>query len=247
MSYYGYAFGAAESWQPGSTGNFDEAFARLFFGTDGPGIMVVAHLLERLANPAEGITVNDFRAYHQGFLQGTAYREVLTPEAVEIMRAAARQALAQLKRLRVRTRYPLVIEELWMAAQQDYLFAEKAGLAVDFHRRYADLRTRNDIGGLKALLQEMRPRLRKLAKMTATVPKSFALLWQARSHDSGLKEMTDYQMAVQADLLAAANWLKDALRTARHIARVPPLPDASDDWQPDFESPNGLIVRRGLR
>ncbi len=165
--------------------------------------MAVMQLLERVADPAEGITVADFQAYHQRFLQGMDYRQKLTPEAAEIMRAAARQALAQLKRLRVRTRYPLVIEELWMAAQQDYLFAEKAVLAVEFHRRYADLRARNDLSGLKALLREMRPRLRKLAKMTAAVPNNFSLLWQARAHASGLKEMTDYQLAVPADLLAA--------------------------------------------
>ncbi len=245
LSSYGYAFGAAESWHPGSTDSFDEAFGRLFFGTDGPGIMAVMVLLERVADPAEGITVADFQAYHQPFLQGVDFRDNLTPEATEIMRAGAKQALGQLKRLRVRTRYPLVIEELWMAALQDQLFAEKAALAVEFHRRYADVRTRNDLNGLKALLREMRSSLRKLAKMTSTVPKNFSLLWQARSHASGLKEMTGYQLEVPADLLAANEWLKDAYRTARRTGRVPPLPEATADWRPECESPNGLILRKG--
>ena len=245
LSYYGYAFGAAESWHPGSTKDFDEAFGRLFFGTDGPGIMAVMQLLERVADPVEGIKVADLPVYHQSFLQGVEFRDKLTLEAAEIMRASTKQALGQLKRLRVRTRYPLVIEELWMAAQQDHLLAEKAVLAVTFHWRYADVRTRNDLNGVKALLREMRAPLRKLAKMASAVPKNFSLLWQARSHASGLQEMTDYQLAVSADLLATAEWLKNAYRTVRRTGRVPPLPDASTEWQPEFESPNGLIVRKG--
>ncbi len=93
LSYYGYVFGAAESWHPDGTDNFDEAFGRLFFGTDGPGIMAVMQLLERVADPADGITVADFQAYHQPFLQGVEYQDKLTPAAVEIMRASAKQAL----------------------------------------------------------------------------------------------------------------------------------------------------------
>ncbi len=87
-----------------------------------------------------------------------------------------------------------------MAALQDHLLAEKAAYAVEFHRRYADVRARNDLNGLKALVRDMRSPLRKLAKMTSAVPKNFALLWQARAHASGLKEMTGYQLAVPADL-----------------------------------------------
>lgn len=245
LSYYGYAFGAAESWRPGSTEHFDVAFGRLFFGTDGPGIMAVMQLLERVDDPAEGITVADFQAYHQPFLQGVDFRDTLTPEATEIMRASAKQALGQLKRLRVRTRYPLVIEELWMAALQDHHFAEKAALAVTFHRRYADVRARNDLNGLKALKRAMRAPLRRLAKMTAAVPRQFALLWQARAHTSGLHEMTEYQLTVPADLLAAEEWLTDAYAAARRTGRVPPLPEATAAWRPECESPNGLILRTG--
>jgi len=244
LSYYSYAFGAAESWNPGHTADFDAAYGRLLFGDDGDQLIGVMKMLERVANPAEGLSVDDFIVYHQGFLQGTAYREQLTPAAAETMRDNARQAQAQLKRLRVRTRYPLVIEELWLAALQDSLLGEKALLAVEFHQRYADLRARNDLSGLKALAREMRTRLRKLAKATATVPKTFSMLWMARSHASGLKEMTDYQQAVSADLLAAADWLRNAARLAKRSGVVPPLPEKSDHWAPEFESPNGLIVRK---
>lgn len=244
LSYYGYAFGAAESWRPGSTAQFDEAFGRLLFRDDGPGVMSVMHTLERIADPVEGISVWDFPVFHQGFLQGTDCREKLTARAAEVMRKAARSALAQLKPLRAHTRYPIMIEELWLAALQDNLLAEKVTLAVDFHQSYADLRARNDVGGLLALAREMRPRLRKLAKAIAEVPRAFSLLWLARSRESGLKEMIDYQQTVADDLRTTADWLKTTARTARHTGVVPSLPEKSEQWGPDYESPNGLITRK---
>ncbi|HEY3376269.1 MAG TPA: family 20 glycosylhydrolase, partial [Armatimonadota bacterium] len=232
LSYYGYAFGAAESWRPGSTEGFDQTFGRLFYGPDGAAVMDAMRALERVERPLPETTVMDVPTFHMGFLQGPPYRDTLTQEAVEAMLTGAGHGVALLKRQQGRTRQPLVIEELLIAAQQDLLSAEKAALAVPFHRQYTVVQADNDLGALSALVRETGHQLRRLAKKAASVPERFAPLWLARAREAGLADVLEYQLEVPNELEASAEWLRHALRTAKRTGLVPALPERDDNWRP---------------
>ncbi|MHB9130931.1 MAG: glycoside hydrolase family 20 zincin-like fold domain-containing protein [Armatimonadota bacterium] len=232
LSFYAYAFGAAESWLPGSTGDFDAAFGRLFFGEGGETVMKGMRMLERIAEPVKGLRISDAPDYHMGFLTGKVYRERLTPEAVAVMKESAMKGVSLLKSMTGSTQHPLVVDELLSAAQQDLLFAEKAELAVAFHQLYAEIRARNDVRSMRALVKRVRPRLRQLAKATARVPERFAPLWLARARQHELHNVLQYQMEVPEDLLAAVDWLTNAAKTAKRTGIIPELPEANENWTP---------------
>ncbi|HEX2951467.1 MAG TPA: family 20 glycosylhydrolase, partial [Armatimonadota bacterium] len=233
LSYYGYAFGAAESWNPGTTTDFDTAFGRLFFGPeDGAKVMEAMKHLETITRPTAETFIADIVMVHTGFLTGSSYREKLTPEVVAVMKSHAQQAFNLVKSLRGHTRHPLTISELYQAAYQDLLLAEKAEAAVNFHRQYAELQAHGDSEGLTQLAKDTRKVLKALVIKAEKVPDIFAPLWHARARLAGLSENIEYQMEVIEDLQASAEWISKAVKTAKKAGMLPALPAIDDHWEP---------------
>ncbi|OPZ85435.1 MAG: Beta-hexosaminidase [bacterium ADurb.Bin429] len=243
LAYYGYAFGAAESWGPGRTENFDHAFGRLFFGSGGEVVMEAMHSLEQIADPVPDLLVWDFPAFHQPFLSGKDYREKLTPEIVDTIRAHAARALSLLTGIKSAVRADGVLNELIFAAIQENAFADKATLAITFHQRYAAVKASGDIAGLEMLLRDVRAPMRKLIKTSEDIADLLVPLWLLRAHESGLAEMVGYHLEVADDLRSSLEWLNNALKDAKKTGVFPDLPSPTDAWFPQFESPNGLLKR----
>jgi hypothetical protein len=230
LSFYGYAFGAAESWNPGASGAFDAAFGRLYFGPGSENVMEAMRDLEYVWEPAPEVHVSDSPWFHMKFLTGSPFRRAWSPAVLATLREHVQRAEGLLKRERGRTRAPLTIDEIYMAAYQDLLFVEKLELAVDCYQRYTALQACNDIEGLEAFAKEIRPKLRALARKAEKVPEMFATLWLANAHEAGLSDVLEFQLEVPQDLLASAEWINQSVKTARKTGAIRALPEVNDDW-----------------
>lgn len=232
VSYYAYAYGAAQSWDFGKVEQFDDAFGRLFFGQNGNQVLNAIHYLESAIEPAPGVLIQGAVTMHQKCLQGEVYREQLKPEYTEKMVADARHALKILASKTMHTRQQLVVRELHQAAFQQLLLSLKAHTLVTFHHSYKEIENNGDIMGFVIAVDSLVEDLQKLIKMAVKVPEMVAPLWRARAHEAGLKPVQEYQMEVAKEMEATIVTLKQMCATAQNSGEVPALPPIDNKWQP---------------
>ncbi|MEI7834637.1 MAG: hypothetical protein WCJ56_15740, partial [bacterium] len=232
VSYYAYAYGAAQSWNPGAVEQFDDAFGRLFFGIDGFKVMAAMHHLERAIEPAPQVYIWGAQTLHQKCLQGPLFRERLKLEYTEKMIENARSAYVILAQQPLQTRQPLVVQELLLAAYQQRLLSMKAHSMVEFHQTYREIYERSDVNAFISLVDVLHKDLNNIAKMAAQVPEMFAPLWRARAHTAGLKWAQEYQMEVVEEIEVTIETLNTMSEEAKTTGIVPELPPIDSKWQP---------------
>lgn len=231
LSYYAYAYGAAESWNPGATSDFDDTFGRLTFGVGWEAVMGAMRALERIVEPVPGLYLPDSATLQQGILTGSMYRTRLSLEAVGVVGEAAARAGELLAHVAGRTRQPLVVAELQYAVQMETLLAKKMGLGLSIREAYADAREPQD---LRIFADWFAPLLRGLAAEAAQMPDALAPLWRARAREAGLAPVQEWQRTVATDLESAAAWLTQAAITAVNTGAIPDLPPINDAWKPPY-------------
>ncbi len=232
VSYYAYAYGAAQSWNFGKVEHFDDAFGRLFFGLFGDQALNAIHYLESAMEPAPGVLIQGAVTMHQKCLQGEVYRELLKPEYTEKMVADARHAHEILASKTLYTRQPLVVQELYQAAYQQLLLSMKARTLVAFHHSYKEMKNNGDVMGFITAVDLLVEDLQVLIKMAVSVPEMVAPLWRARAHKAGLKPVQEYQMEVAEEMEATIVILRQMCAAAQSSGEVPALPPIDNKWQP---------------
>jgi hypothetical protein len=208
LSWYGYAFGAAQGWAggEGSDDDFDAAFGPLFFGPDHKRILVALHQLAE---------TNDLPGVHRGNRSQTVLalfdeplvgktvegEEALPPDTLARMQALADAAAAACDAIAATHPRELALREMASAARLTGYAARKVALGQEIRRglRDAELapgqvyRYTRAFEGLAIELEALRS--------------EFERLWLARARRSEIHVALGYYSGLRVRFRAAIEWL----------------------------------------
>jgi hypothetical protein len=206
LSWYGYAFGAAQAWSGGTTADdsFEAAFGPLFFGPEHTPIMEALHRLAR-TNTLPGVAPKPNRcltalALFDDPLAGETI-DALPPRTVAEMRTLAEGALTTLDAVAAGHPRELTLREMALTARLTAYAARKTALSQTIRRELREATPDADrlyahglaLEGLAAELEALRA--------------AFESLWLARARRSEIHVALGYYAALRTRFHAAVDWL----------------------------------------
>jgi hexosaminidase len=210
LSWYGYAFGAAQGWSGGTTSDedFEAAFGPLFFGPEHERVLEAIHQLARTNDLPQVHRPNGSHAVLALFdepLTGATVEgeDALPADTLAEMRALAEGASATLDALAPGHPRELTLREMASAARLTAYAARKVTLSQEIRRGLRDPELEADrvygyIRALKALDAELE-----------ALRAEFETLWLARARRSEIHVALGYYAALRARYRAAVAWLEE--------------------------------------
>jgi hexosaminidase len=209
LSWYGYAFGAAQGWTGGTTSDedFEAAFGPLFFGSEHDEVLAALHRLadtNELPNVYRHNRSQTILALFDEPLVGDVLtgEERLPEETLKEMHTLAQDAAATFDRLAPGHPRKLVLHEMASAARLTAYVARKVTLSLEIRQGLRDPGLDADkIGEYILALKTLDIKLEQLRA-------EFEALWFARARRSEIHVALGYYAGLRVRYRAAIEWLE---------------------------------------
>ncbi|MCK4316549.1 MAG: beta-N-acetylhexosaminidase, partial [Anaerolineae bacterium] len=213
LSWYGYAFSAAQGWSGGTTTDedFEAAFGPLFFGPAHERILEAIHQLARTNDLPNVHRINRSHTVLALFdepLTGAtvAGEDALPAGTLTEMRALAEEAAATLDALSPGHPRELTLREMALTARLTSYAARKVTLSQEIRQGLRDpALDANRVYGYILALKALDVELESLRA-------EFETLWLARARRSEIHVALGYYANLRARYRAAINWLEGQRR-----------------------------------
>ncbi len=209
LSWYGYLFGAVQSWSGGTTGDdeFNAAFGPLFFGPHHEEIMAALHRLAR-TNDLPGvyrpnISLTALALFDEPLAGSTVEGEDALPEeTLTQMRVLAEEAANILDGIAPGHPRELTLREMASSARLTAYAARKTALSQGIRRGLRDRSLSAEH------LYDYIMALKRLDAELEELRAEFESLWLARARRSEIHVALGYYAGLRARYRAAIQWLE---------------------------------------
>jgi hexosaminidase len=209
LSWYGYAFGAAQGWTGGTTSDedFQAAFGPLFFDSEHDEVLAALHRLadtNQLPNVYRHNRSQTILALFDEPLVGDVLtgEERLPEETLKEMHALAKDAAATFDRLAPGHPRELVLREMASAARLTAYAACKVTLSLEIRQGLHD--SDLDAGKIGEYILALKTLDIELEQLRA----EFEALWFARARRSEIHVALGYYAGLRVRYRAAIEWLE---------------------------------------
>jgi len=206
LSWYGYLFGAAQSWTGGTTSDeeFEAAFGPLFFGPEHERILDAIHKLAR-TNTLPGVPWPNRSHTVLALFDEPLTGETITglpPETLAEMRALAEEAATTLDAMATGHPWELTLREMASAARLTAYAARKVALSQEIRQGLRDPDV--DAGRIYGYILALKVLDAELERLRT----EFEVLWLARARRSEIHVALGYYARLRTRYRAAINWLE---------------------------------------
>jgi hypothetical protein len=213
LSWYGYAYGAEQSWTGGATedADFEMCFGPLFFGASGARVVEsITRLaaLNALPGMARRNASNSIYALLDEPLVGEMVDQI-PPETLEEIVGVCRDAQQALRAALPQSRSPLTIEEMIHAADMMAYAADKVRTSQAIREDLAALAA--GAGDEKERLREAISALRDLDAELVQLKQDFEGIWLRRARRAEISITLNHFAALRERYARAGEWLEERL------------------------------------
>ncbi len=213
LSWYGYAYGAEQSWTGGNTGDadFEARFGPLFFGLGGSSVVEGIRRLAAL-NTLPGMerrnASNSIYALLDEPLVGEMV-EHIPPETLEEIVEVCRDTQLELRGALSGSRAPLTIEEMIYSAYMMAYAAKKVRTSQSIRKDLAALAQGAEQA--EGRLCEAISALRDLDAELVQLKQEFEAIWLRRARRAEISITLDHLAALRERYARAQEWLEERL------------------------------------
>jgi len=241
LSWYGYAYGAAQAWTGGETPDdlFDPAFGRLFWGPAGEEIVEIVRALGRL-NTLPGMSRSNASNTIYALLDEPLLGEMpqtIPPETLHAIQETCSDAERRLRRLLDQSRDALSLQEMIFSAQLIAYAARKVAVCGQVQEQ---LRAVAADESALPVLQEAITQLRRLEVDLIPLRERFQALWLRRARRSEIEISLGHLDGLQKRYQMARQWLAECAQQLRQGEK----PDLSLEAYAQLSGPYYILGQR---